>query len=309
MNKLIRISGLLAAFSFTVNVSFGDASEAGETCFKCHSQKHFSYHDKNADEEIKGLMPKRMILNPEEYYSSVHKNFSCTDCHSGDFKKYPHPEELKSEVHFSCIDCHGGDPAYSKFSFEAVNSDYRKSIHHNLENKGFSCWNCHDPHSYRIVARESKNIKETVQYNNGICLNCHSDGDRFGIYTEKPPSDISRKHRWLPEQSLHFESVRCTDCHAERNEKTLVSHLIVNKENAVRNCSDCHSENSTAMISLITLWSKDEDLSDYSKEEALSALSLTGSREYPFINKLSIILLIAVLLMIGIHILFRTVRR
>jgi len=284
-------------------------AEANEGCFKCHSLKRFEYTDEVSGQQKRGLMLPWMILGKQQFYESNHKSFICTDCHSHDFGTYPHPEELKSELHFHCLDCHGGDPAYAKFKFEEIEYEYRKSVHYGLEEKGFTCWNCHDPHSYRLVARISKSLTEIVTYDNSICLNCHSNRKTFELFSDHDMVNFKRIHKWLPRQKVHFKSVRCVECHATLGRNILVPHYIVSSDNAVRECMECHSDKPVAMSSLLRNYSNFESAEPLIDEAGLSGIKIIGPNRYRLIDNLSLKIFTALLAIIGIHILIRIIRK
>jgi hypothetical protein len=125
------------------------------------------------------------------------------------------------EQKMNCIDCHGGDEKFAQYHFEAIDTGYMQSTHFKLEPDGFSCWKCHNPHTYRINIRNTENIKETIQYDNSICLNCHANFDRFQLLTERKEINILKTHEWLPNQAVHFQNVRCIECHARVNNTIL----------------------------------------------------------------------------------------
>jgi len=146
-----------------------------ELCFTCHSVRKYVFADESEGKTFKGVMNAGGILARDKFYSSNHRSFSCTDCHSSRFQIFPHPDELKGEQHFQCLDCHGGDPAYAVFNFETIDAEFRRSVHSGLEEKGFDCWKCHEAHSSKLSFRQSGNLKEVVAYSNAICLDCHAD--------------------------------------------------------------------------------------------------------------------------------------
>jgi hypothetical protein len=152
---------------------------ANNRCFKCHGQETYEYNNETLGRQIKDMMCSERIIRKSEFYSSNHRSFSCTDCHSEEYAKFPHSGELRMEQKYNCIDCHGGDEKFAKYHFEEIESEYQKSTHFKMENDGFSCWKCHNPHTYKISVRNSGNLKETIAYDNAICLNCHSDYSRF----------------------------------------------------------------------------------------------------------------------------------
>ncbi len=96
----------------------------------------------------------------------------------------------------------------SSFNFEEIEAEYQESTHFKLEEEGFTCWKCHDPHSYKINIRNSKNLKETILYDNTICLNCHSDFSRFQLLSDREEINILEKHDWLPESGFAFQKCK-----------------------------------------------------------------------------------------------------
>ena len=279
-----------------------------ERCFICHGQERYEYTDETSGRRIKAAMDRGKILSIQEFYGSNHKSFSCTDCHSSGYLSFPHPEKLKDEPQFNCLDCHGGDPSYTEFKFEEIDTEYRKSVHFKLEEKGFNCWQCHDPHSYRLMARNSKDLKEIVLYDNDICLDCHSDYDRFQLFSDRDKIKLNRVHKWLPHQNTHFKSVRCIDCHTKINENLLVSHFVVPEEGAVRNCRKCHSDESSAMTSLLKTIPKTKRNEEL-KNTFISGLNIIGPNRNKFLDNISMMILTVVMAIIAIHLLFRVIRK
>jgi hypothetical protein len=276
-----------------------------EYCFKCHSVKKYEFTDE-AGKIMKGVMQQEKILVRDSFYSSNHKSFSCTDCHSSQFREFPHPEKLKNEPQFNCMDCHGGDPSFAVFNFEGIDAEYRKSVHYDLEDKGFSCWQCHDPHSYRLTARYSEDLKETVKYDNASCLNCHADYKKFNKYSNSDKIKLSKVHKWLPNQSTHFKNVRCIDCHAKASKEILVPHNILPEEEALRNCSKCHSMDTEAMSSLL-LKRLDNNNRSENDNVFLKGLSIIGPNRNNHLDKLIMTVFGVLILVIGIHVLFRII--
>ncbi|MCJ7448239.1 MAG: cytochrome c3 family protein [Bacteroidales bacterium] len=282
--------------------------EDNERCFKCHGQERYEYTNENLGLQVKALMCTNRIKKREDFYNSNHKNFSCTDCHSGDYINFPHAGELRMEQKFNCIDCHGGDEKFAQFHFEEIESEYQQSTHFKLEADGFTCWKCHDPHSYRISIRNSENLKETILYNNTICLSCHSDFNRFQLLTDRAEINILQKHDWLPDQSSHFRSVRCIECHTKINDTILVAHLIQPKENAVKRCNECHSRNSMLMASLYKFQSKEQRRDGFFNGIILNESYVIGANRNKYLNILSLVIFGIVISIIGVHIYFRIIK-
>ena len=276
-----------------------------QRCFKCHGQEKYEYANETIGRQVTALMCSERIVRKEEFYKSNHRSFSCTDCHSTEYLKFPHSGELRMEQKYICIDCHGGDEKFAQFHFEEIEAEYKQSTHFKMENEGFSCWKCHNPHSYRITVRNSKNLKETIANDNAICLNCHSDFSRFQLLTDKAEINIIQKHDWLPNQAVHFANVRCIECHTKINNNIPVSHLIKPREEAVKHCNECHSQNSILMASLYKFESKAQRRDGFFNGIILNASYVIGANRNGYLNFLSLIIFIVVIGIICVHIFFR----
>jgi hypothetical protein len=276
-----------------------------ERCLKCHGQGKYEYANENLGKQIKALMCSERIVKRDEFYKSNHKSFSCTDCHSEQYTTFPHPGELRMEQKYNCIDCHGGDEKFARYHFEEIESEYKKSTHYKLEQEGFSCWKCHNPHTYKISVRNNYNTKEAIAYDNAICLNCHSDFNRFQLLTDRAEINIIKKHDWLPNQKSHFASVRCIECHTRINDTILVSHQIRPKEEAVKRCNECHSQNSILMASLYKFESRAQRRDGFFNGIILNESYVIGANRNEYLNLLSLLIFAGVMGIIVIHIVFR----
>lgn len=279
--------------------------EANNRCFKCHGQAKYEYTNETLGRQVKAMMCSERIVRKDLFYNSNHKSFSCTDCHSEEYAKFPHSGELRMEQKYNCIDCHGGDEKFAQYNFEGIDSAYQQSTHYKLESEGFSCWKCHDPHSYKISVRNTNNLKETVAYDNAICLNCHSDYNRYMLLTDKEEINIIKKHEWLPNQAVHFANVRCIECHTQINNKIPVSHLIKPKAEAVKLCNECHSQNSILMASLYKFESKAQRRDGFFNGIILNSSYVIGANRNEYLNLLSLIIFVGVIGVIAVHIYFR----
>ncbi len=274
-------------------------------CFKCHGQQKYEYTNATSGRQIKENMCSERIIHRNDFYSSNHRSFSCTDCHSEEYTKFPHSGELRMEQKYNCIDCHGGDEKFAKYHFEEIESEFQKSTHYKIDNEGFTCWKCHDPHTYKISVRNSSNIKATIAYDNSICLNCHSDYSRFQLLSNKDEIDIMQKHDWLPNQAAHFANVRCIECHTKTNDSIPVPHLILPKENAVRLCNECHSKNSILMASLYKYESKAQRRDGFFNGIILNSSYVIGANRNEYLNILSLIIFVVVIAVIAFHVVLR----
>lgn len=321
---MFRVIVLLTFFSFDFITAAGssvlqaDSAKTQDTvkfvskfeadnnrCFKCHGQEKYEYTNATLGRQVKENMCSERIIHRIDFYSSNHKSFSCTDCHSEEYTKFPHSGELRMEQKYNCIDCHGGDEKFAKYHFEEIDSEFQKSTHFKLDNEGFTCWKCHDPHTYKISVRNSTNLKATIAYDNSICLNCHSDYSRFQLLSEKEEIDIIQKHDWLPNQAAHFANVRCIECHTKTNGNIPVPHMIVPKEEAVRLCNECHSKNSILMASLYKFESKAQRRDGFFNGIILNSSYVIGANRNEYLNVLSLIIFVIVIAVIAFHVVIR----
>ncbi len=279
-------------------------------CLKCHANYHYNFSNADSTRTIKKELCPNYVIDTTLYYTSNHKTFKCTDCHSEDYGKYPHDANLKAEQGWACMDCHAGDEANAKYHFEEITSQFEKSIHYEADKEAFTCWQCHDPHTYKTNARGNTNITKTVLYDNNICLGCHANINRMEVLTTKDKTNIVEKHEWLPNQELHFKNVRCVECHARLNDTLLVSHMVLPKEKAVHRCAECHSQNSLLMASLYKYKvHKNRQEFGFLNTVILNESFVIGANRNYYLNVISIALAILTLSGIFIHLLIRIFKR
>ncbi len=239
---------LLLCFLTTNLSAKRNNKEENNKCFRCHSWSTLGYRDSNSSILI------NLSVNQKDFYSSNHRNLACIDCHSKDFRKFPHPAKLKKEGLY-CLNCHKDNKKFSVLNFKIIEADFKESIHYKKFGNEFTCFNCHDPHIFKINARKNSQISQTVMYDNQICLSCHNNINKIELLSRKVVPALNEVHDWLPHLKLHLANVRCIDCHTYSNTPG-VSHLIVAKENAVKDCVNCHSENSLLLHTLYKFQSK-----------------------------------------------------
>jgi predicted CXXCH cytochrome family protein len=277
-------------------------------CLVCHASR--KYGMTSAEDSTKIIfrkMPLDYMIDSNEYYNSNHWDFKCNECHSDEYSKVPHDQQLRFTDIPVCLDCHGGDETYKKYNFEIINTEYKKSIHSVNQSGNFSCWNCHNPHSYKINARNKHlTITRTVEYDNTICLGCHDNNDNLQ-YFNKHISNIAKTHNWLPNQEDHFTKVRCIECHAVVNDSILAPHNVQSKANAVRDCAKCHSTNSILMKSLYK-GTEQKDGLGFFNSIILNDSYVAGTNRNYFLNIASIIIYSLSLFGISIHIIFRILK-
>jgi len=289
---------------------FSNHKNAGENenCFKCHGQSKYSYENSESKKTATKKMYAELIIDRSVFYESNHREFKCIDCHSEDYNTFPHKGSLRMESKPNCLDCHGGDEKYAKFHFENIEKEFQESVHSEKHSQDFTCWMCHNPHTYKINARTNENIKQTIAYDNAICLNCHGNLSNYQLLTDKANPNLLTKHDWIPNQKLHFLSVRCVECHTKKiNDSTLVAHKILPKKEAVRNCDQCHSSNSILMAALYKYKIKEvRSAKGFFKGVITNDSYVIGANRNYYLNVLSLIIAGFVILVIIIHAFLRT---
>lgn len=298
---------IISSFSELQAQSYYDNAQEHQ-CLKCHSSQTVTFYNSLMGYEEKKLMNPFYILDTLALKTGVHSAFDCTDCHSYEYAEYPHKAAIKLEPLPTCLDCHGGGG--SDYQFEQIQEEFQKSVHYQEYGDNFTCAKCHDQHTYRPVARTSENVAEIVQFDNQMCLSCHNDVRQFSLVSGRENPEIRDIHDWLPNQELHFQNVRCLECHTEVQEGLMVSHNILKKEEAVRNCVECHTENSRLKASLY----KYQNLQQRTEDGTLSVIIsndtyVIGTQQIPILRTLSFIIFGMVLAGIAIHITFRAIKK
>ena len=272
--------------------------EDNEGCLKCHGEMKYTIVDSIYERTITKKMYAELFVDRENYYSSVHKSFSCTDCHSYDFYTFPHNIEARTEAQLICMDCHGYDETFAKYHFEEIEMEYGESIH-NMEE--FTCWKCHDPHSYKAFMRNSSDLDEAILYDNNMCLKCHADFSQFMVLTDRDEINILSTHEWLPNQASHFAKVRCIECHTQINDTILIAHKILPKEKAVQNCTECHSKDSRLVHSLYKFDVKEGRKAGFVNSMMINNSYVIGANQNVALNRLSLLIFGLTLLVILFH--------
>ncbi len=272
--------------------------EDNEACLKCHGEAKYILEDpENERSSIKRMGPCK-VVDRDKFYTSVHKSFSCTDCHSGDFMDFPHSIESRFEEKLLCMDCHGYDETYAQYHFEEIETEFTESAHNK---EGFSCWSCHDPHSYKAFMRNADDLAEAILYDNSMCLKCHADFREFSMLTDREEIVLVESHAWLPNQAAHFAKIRCIECHTEINDTILIAHKIMPKASAVKNCTECHSKDSRLMHTLYKFESLEQRKGGFANSIMINNSYVIGANQNILLNRLSLLVFGMTLLVIGFH--------
>lgn len=276
-------------------------------CFKCHGHKFFSFYNPVTEKKVYKRMNPFYVIDSVAYKNSNHRVLECTDCHDWGYTKFPHDGKLQMQPMPSCLDCHEGDDVTAKFHFSEIKKEFDASVHKKMY-PNFRCSMCHDPHKYLVTARRDKNIKQVIIYDNEMCLSCHSEFVNYKVLSDSAPKNITVFHDWLPNQKVHFQNVRCLDCHVKVENDSMVDHQILPKSQAVRNCVKCHSKNTILMASLYKFQSRQSRSEiGFLNATILNNSYIISANRNPFLNKISLIFFGLVVLIIIIHAILRII--
>lgn len=199
-------------------------------------------------------------IDPNAYVASIHfrnGKRECTDCHEGDYSRFPHPSDNPEP---SCLDCHEKlEPEY-----QAIDSMARRSVHFGGSMHGaLDCASCHSPHTMR-PAREMT----TAQKNAG-CVDCHENRYNPTGLT------LAQRHAWHPQAALHLDRIACIDCHTQPSGADYgFRHDILPKEEATSDCYACHGAD-TKMAAYVGGFEGGRPR-PYSRAELVGAYYLSG---------------------------------
>jgi len=295
--------------SLWVQAQNEESDNPNARCLSCHTKATFSLYNDWTERTEKRLMNPFYIIDAHLMQTGVHQSFKCIDCHSSDYETYPHDGELKLEPLATCIDCHGGDETYASYQFDLINEEFEKSVHFQESGESFTCSKCHDQHYYTATARNSMDYDAIVEYDNKMCLSCHGDRFKFELLSDGEQPPLREVHKWLPNQKLHFGSVRCIECHTEVQDGLMVSHNILPKDKALRSCTACHSANSRLEASLYKYENiKSRETGNLGTIMANKAYVI-GSYQNPIFNLISLVLICLTLSGIGIHFALRVFKK
>lgn len=209
--------------------------EANQSCLRCHSEAGLKAPPR-ADMDMTKLA--RLLVDAEAYARSGHDGIDCRDCHNKGFADFPHGAADGGKATTKlCGECHTA-------AFPPIEAEYKRSIHYRRWPDRFPCETCHNPHVYQSAAKIDA-PRAIVAQDNGFCLDCHQKAERFNQFSpeKSPPPDLDKAHAWLPHTAMHWQAVRCVDCHTP--EAKGMSHEVQTKDKAGRRCADCHNADSS----------------------------------------------------------------
>jgi hypothetical protein len=208
------------------------------------------------------------------------------------------------------MDCHGGDDLFASFHFDEIAMEVEKSVHVQKIGENFTCSKCHDPHTYQLAIRDSlKTTKEVVQSSNAMCLSCHTDEKQYRSLTNVEQPKLVQTHDWLPNQNLHFKSVRCIECHTSAHDTMNIAHNILPKTEAINTCTECHSTNSLLSNKLYKYKRTQQGNSGFYNDVIINDAYVIGANRNKYLNNASLLIFALTLGGIFTHIVFRIIKR
>jgi len=302
--------------SFHAKENQDDETKVNATCSQCHNTHTFDIPPKDS-EARKEWRPSEPAScgkgchedQLEEFEGSIHgeklidegegKAATCSDCHTAHSVGNTSAVTFKQKVLESCGDCH--DDAFKS---------YERTQHGKLAtHKGAStvrCMDCHGSHGIFLVTK-LKDPRKMVAQDNKMCISCHTSdkkyekfaplkvGGKEGEKVERP--DLDEQHKWLPNTKLHWQSVRCIDCHTSAEPG--LSHEILGEKKAERMCVTCHTKDSQLATRLYRHLADDEKQKyGFANSVILSNSYVIGATRHPLLDTL--ILAMAALTFIGV---------
>ena len=278
--------------------------KSNNECFACHSEEGLKNPPKSA-EGMDLAKLRTLIHDPKIFNGSNHGLMECKQCHGTGYAAFPHDAEAKQNIS-PCEECHAVKVMRIEQQFDA-------SVHaKNLKDK-FTCTTCHSPH-VDLIASKLIDPHKIVAQDNRHCLDCHDSDEKFSKFApqdektslKKQRPDIDSIHAWLPNTRLHWQAVRCVECHTPPA-KTL-SHEIVNKEKAEKKCLACHSTDSSLKTRLYRHLVKEEQQRlGFANSVILSNSYVLGATRHPLLDRLLMFAFGAMLVGLLVHGLVRII--
>ncbi len=228
-------------------------------------------------------------IDADAYVASIHfrnGKQKCTDCHEGDYSRFPHPADNPEP---SCLDCHEN----LEQEYRAIDSMARRSVHFAPGGESeLDCASCHSPHTMR-PAREM-----TTAGKNAACVECHEN--RFN----PTGLTLAQRHAWHPQAALHLDRIACIDCHTQPSGPGYsFRHDILPKEEATSDCYACHGAD-TKMAAYVGSFEGGRPR-PYSRAALVRAYYLSGGTRSAGLDEAGIALMVLVILGTSAHALIR----
>ena len=212
--------------------------DSNAKCLECHSEDGFDALERQGVDKDK---LRDHLVDFGVYSDSSHGRVECKACHVKGFEDFPHADDDKKQINW-CDECHTR-------KFLRIEMQFDESVHakEGVKDK-FTCSTCHDPHVFQ-AAKYMNAPRDVVRQDNDFCLDCHGSDQGFAQVSKEARPDLEKNHEWLPNRPLHWNAVRCVECHTPVSKKVM-SHEILPAEKAEKRCVACHSADSTLRLRL-----------------------------------------------------------
>ncbi len=277
-------------FGAPVNGAAEESQQLGDKwCMRCHGMKTIAYQD-----QVSGKLVD-LFIDKSARSHAAHKKQRCENCHKGDFEEYPHDIDGGKPAD-SCIDCHKDRPdLLKKYRFDKIAVQVAKSVHIQKKVAGFSCFSCHDMHTWRLPD-SSQPTSVLVHDSNQSCINCHKPKDE----TQSELAAIAATHDWLPAMGLHMEAIRCIECHTPRPGS--VVHTIEPARSAEKHCESCHTQDSILLTKLYKYRiQENERKAGFINGVVLNDSYIIGMTRHPILDLLGILMVAGTALGVTVH--------
>lgn len=231
------------------------------------------------------------FIDAQAYMSSAHFRAgerACSDCHTGDYSRVPHPANNPEP---SCSSCHTDRQREYRNIYAAA----QRSVHYAAAGVDFDCGTCHSPHTMH-AGREM-----SVAEKNAACIDCHEN--RFN----PTGLTLAQRHAWHPQAALHLNRIACIDCHTQPSGPDYsFRHDILPKEQATSDCYACHGAK-TKMASYVGNFEGGR-ARPYTRGHLLEEYYISGGTRSARLDRSGLMLMLLVVVGTGTHGLLRYVR-
>lgn len=199
-----------------------------EDCMKCHGKTDLTGRRDGATVS--------MFVDTDSLHSSMHRQVSCAQCHTGATRSHQRPCETVAEK-VDCSICHS----------ETV-VDFIQSSHGQLVDRGDPdapyCTDCHGDH--KVLGRRDPNSRTYPTAVPELCGSCHREGE---VAARRYTGDVKNIYKNYT-MSIHGKGLiesglvvtaMCTDCHTSHLELPKSDpKSSVNPKNIPETCAQCH---------------------------------------------------------------------
>ncbi|MBF0455058.1 MAG: nitrate reductase [Magnetococcales bacterium] len=285
---------LFLGLFLTCSVAFSSPQPKSEPpntdsyCLRCHGMKTLSYQDPQTGNLVD------LSIDETALPHATHGKQPCESCHKGDFDDYPHDIAHEKQA-TSCPDCHQDKPELKKYRFDKIAIQFNKSVHYQKDPEHFTCYTCHDLHTWQI-GQSHEATDKLVAGSNGICLGCHTKNSQEPM----PTPSITESHDWLPSSGLHLQSIRCVECHTPRPGS--IVHAIEPARRAEKECESCHTQDSILLTKLYKYrLGESERKAGFINGVVLNDSYIIGMTRHPILDLLGILMVLFTALGVGAH--------